>query len=46
MSYKITYYVDTYGMRTYWVHTAAEVTKDKVWLEAGGYMYTIKEVSK
>jgi len=37
--YRLRYFEPTYGMREH-VVTGAELAKDRVWLDAGGYAYT------
>jgi hypothetical protein len=44
--WKITYYEPTYGTRSFRVTTHAELAKDKAWLDAGGYGYSIIEIPK
>ena len=42
----ISYFEPTYGMREFVVRTWSERNADVVWLDAGGYMYTITEIPK
>jgi hypothetical protein len=40
--FEVTYYEPRYGMITFRVKTHHELAEDKVWLDAGGYMYRVK----
>lgn len=38
---KVRYFEPTYGMRDFIVESEDELKKDREWLDAGGYMYTV-----
>ncbi len=46
MYWKVTYFEPTYGMRGFYCFTLEQFTKDTAWLEAGGYMYSVKTIHK
>lgn len=39
----VRYYEPTFGMREFFTNA---LSSDRVWLDAGGYMYTVREVPK
>ncbi len=42
----VSYFEPTYGMRSFRVSSHAELAAAKVWLDAGGYMFSTREIPK
>ncbi len=42
----VSYFEPTYGMRSFRVCSHPELAAAKVWLDAGGYMYSTREIPK
>lgn len=45
MTYRIRYYEPRYGTREFVVKSDRELAKDREWLEAGGYSYTVTKIT-